>query len=830
MEHKVGLSLMKRFLLVLASASFLTAHLGAQAIPGRYIVEFQTEPAATLAAPDRLNPGTARVSLAAAAGPMAARRAQIQAEHAAVEPAIRALGGTVTRHYDTVFNGMAVSIDDRAAAQLGQLPGVRQVYPDRKHKLNLDHIVKVHHITDAWQSLPNGMAGAGAGIKIGMFDTGIDINHPGFQGFTTALPQGFPVVSNPVETSNTNKKVIVSRDYTGAGGLDQVVGHGTGTSMIAAGLTNDPMVTGVTPITGAAPAAWLGNYRVLDDTGSGSSSWFMAALNDAVSDGMNVINYSAGGPVLSASDEFGAESRAIDAAVAAGVVVVVAAGNSGPEPGTIGEPGVTASALTVGSNENERFFDFAVMLNSSPPLPPYPAQVPDLESPFITSGVSVSPVSGPLTDVTALDGNGYGCTGFPASSLTGQIALISRGGPSGNACSFDVKLKGAQSAGALGAIVYDNVAESTLVDMSITATLSATFVSRASGQDLQTRAAASPGVTATIDFTGFVPFSESSDQLSKYPSIGATRSGPSVGPTPSAGLKPELLATGSNVLTASTTTGPPYQISDGTSFSAPVATGSIAVLMGARPGLTASQYRSLLVNSTGPLTDANGNPLTPQAVGSGKLNLLQALQNNLAAAPSGVNFKTGAGSIDSVVPVVFTNVGGASDTFTVVVNPINSSGPIPSVDVATFTLAPAASQKVSLHLAGTGLSPGEYDGFLAVSGTQTSVATRVPYWFGVPGSAVKNISTLQYDPGPYSAGDTATIVIRSTDLIGMPFDAGTPTATMTGVRGSVTVAPTGDVPGTYQATVRVGRPDANGLNVVTITAGGTSKDLTLVVQ
>src|SRR5262249_53133904 len=145
------------------------------------------------------------------------------------------------------------------------------------------------------------------GIKIGMLDTGIDINHPGFKGFTTAIPQGFPKVSGTAETANTNNKVIVSRDYTGAGGLDAVVGHGTGTSMVAAGLTNDPGPTfaaaginvpgiiSVTPITGAAPGAWLGNYRVLDDNGEGSVSWFLAALQDAVNDGMNVVNYSAGG-------------------------------------------------------------------------------------------------------------------------------------------------------------------------------------------------------------------------------------------------------------------------------------------------------------------------------------------------------------------------------------------------------------------------------------------------------------------------------------------------------------------------------------------------------
>ena len=794
------------FLTATVTVSFLAS---AQPIPGRYIVEFQTEPAASLAA-------QARVRLADVAGPASARRAQIQAEHAALEPAIRALGGTVTRHYDTVFNGMAVNIDDRAAAQLRQLPGVRGVYQDQKHKKFLDHVVTVHHVTDAWQSLPNGMPGAGVGIKIGMLDTGIDINHPGFQGFTTAIPQGFPIVSTKAELANTNNKVIVSRDYTGDGGLDAVVGHGTGTSMIASGLTNNPGVANISPLTGVSPGSWLGNYRVLDDTGSGSLSSFMAALQDAVNDGMNVVNYSAGGPVTDSGLETGPEARAIAAAVSAGVVVVIAAGNAGPEQGTIGDPGVAPSAITVGSNNNERFFDFALTV---PSAPPYQALVPPSEE-----GVITQPVTGPITDVTALDGNGFGCAGFAANSLSGQIALISRG-PDSNPCSFDTKLTGAQKAGAIGAVVYDNKAEA-LVFMSITSTLPATFVSQSSGQDLLQRIGANPGINATIDFTGFVPFAETSDLRSSFSSSG---------PTPGAALKPDLLATGSDVVTAYTTLDPsnqglPYVLADGTSLSTPVITGAIAVLMGARPGLTAAQYRSLLVNSSTALANSDGSLVTPQAVGGGKMHLLQAVQNNLTAVPSAVSFQTAAGTVSATQSVTFTNVGAGADTFTVVVNPINTNGPVASVDVATFTLAPGASQNVNVSLSGSGLNPGEYDGFLAVTGTQTSVTTRVPYWFGVPGTAVANIAALLYDPGPYSAGDSTTIYIRSTDLIGMPFDAGTPTVTATGVRVGLSVKPIGDIPGTYEIDVRVGRADANGLNVITVNAGGVSKDLALGVQ
>ena len=114
--------------------------------------------------------------------------------------------------------------------------------------------------------------------------------------------------------------------------------------------------------------------------------------------------------------------------------------------------------------------------------------------------------------------------------------------------------------------------------------------------------------------------------------------------------------------------------------------------------------------------------------------------------------------------------------------------------------------------------------------TQTSVATRVPYWFGVPGNAVAGISTLLYDSGPYSTGDATSLMIRTTDVIGMPFDAGAPQVSITGVRASAGIASAGDIPGTSQISIRIGRADMNGLNVVTVTSGSLSKSFPLGVQ
>src|SRR6516225_2964980 len=130
-----------------ASASFfLAVPAQAQAVPGRYIVEFDTEPAITAAT-------APRARLADAAPLMAARRAQIQAEHAVRQAAIQALGGAVLRRYDTVFNGMAVQIADQAATRLRALPGVRAVYADKRFHTVLDQAVIAQGVTGAWASL-----------------------------------------------------------------------------------------------------------------------------------------------------------------------------------------------------------------------------------------------------------------------------------------------------------------------------------------------------------------------------------------------------------------------------------------------------------------------------------------------------------------------------------------------------------------------------------------------------------------------------------------------------------------------------------------------------
>ena len=850
---------MRAILLLAVSAAIMAA----QVIPEHYIVELKTEPVSVTAA------GNSRLS----AEQLQSRRDQIQAERDSTEAAIRVLGGSITHSFESLVNGMAVTMTEQAAQRLRQNSNVRSVNPVMRHHAVLDHAVNVHRIPAAWQSLNNGQSSAGAGIKIGILDTGIDSAHPAFQGFSTPVPSGFPLMSGSSDTTGPNNKVIVWRVYSDPGNVDNttgadLLGHGTGVAMIAAGLTNDPGFPGINPITGVASGAWLGSYKIADDNGSSDDVTFLAGLQDAVSDGMNVVNYSFGGEVLNSTDENGIVSRAIANAALQGTLVVVAAGNGGPALGTVSTPGVTPSALSVGANENERFFWNAVILGGQQ----YFAIVPDA---YLAAGYA-GQTAGPLTDMAAVDGNGYGCSALPANSLKGQIALISRGGvPS--ACTFDSKLNNAQNAGAIGAIIYDNNSE-TIFDYTqdfplfspslTTASLPGVFVSQTDGQSIKGQISANSGLQADLDFDGITPLPHPSNIVSFFSSGG---------PTPGGNVKPDLLAVGDWYITADTTQVegagcappytangcyPPYTFLDalqfigfyvdtgaGTSFATPLVTGSLAVLMAARPGLSAAQYRSLIVNSA-PEFDQfpSGNIAGPQIAGAGKLDLYGALQSSLTASPTSLNFLTaasnggGGSSIaggDQAVPlstgapqtVAISNVGASSDTFSVTVTSIDGQA-VPAIDVPTFTLAPGRTQTITVSIPGMSqLASGQYHGYLSVNGTHSPTPLRIAYWYGVPGTTIQNITVL-FAPQADSAGTTDFIDFRCLDLIGLPLEpAGNPSVTTSSPRARVvSVNPIGNIPGTFEAQIVTGRADANGLNVFTISAGGGSTDVQIQIQ
>ena len=424
--------------------------LSAQVVPGKYIVELASPPAVSVHA-----------------------RSAVRAEQARMRPSIEGLGARVVSSIELVANALIVEIADDDAPRLMRHPGVRRVTPVPMMRASLDHALPLLKVPEAWNAL-GGISRAGAGIKIGIIDSGISPNHPAFQDDSLTVPAGFPIAPGFLDSANTNNKIIVARTYVAGSSIIDILGHGTAVAMAAAGSTNTgPLAT----ITGVAPKAWLGIYKV-NDSLSFDGSLMLKALDDAVADGMDVINISAGIAASGLVDRDPFVS-AVERASSLGAVVVLAAGNEGPSAATINSPASAPSAIAVGAAENDRLFAQAMVLVDG--APGYAAQ----------PGSGPKPAGGlvaPLVDVAALDGTGEACSMLPPDSLAGKIALILRSPRTGASCFFENKLNNAQGAGAVAAIVYMNIDSPDVVTMDVRgATLPAVSIDNPSGLDIRNR-------------------------------------------------------------------------------------------------------------------------------------------------------------------------------------------------------------------------------------------------------------------------------------------------------------------------------------------------------
>lgn len=774
------------------SIVFLAGLLPAQVVPDWFIVEL-TQPPAGRTRGDR----------------------QVRQSHTAVRAAIASrFGGRVeVKDFTEIVMNSLIVRSTAGEAALAAVPGVRRVWPVYEIHPELDRAVGLIQADKAWETV-GGVDRAGAGMKIGILDSGLDITHPGFKTDALTTPDSYPRATNEDIRSQLNGKVIVYRTYDQMAGFAESAldnsGHGTAVGMAAAGVR---VKSPKTEIQGVAPAAFLGVYKIFVGPNGDTSNTAIAtkAIDDAAADGMDVINMS-WGFLPQVRPEFDPLSPAVARAASLGVVVIKASGNSGPARLSGSTPTIGPNGIAVGAAWTDRIFASGVRVNGGDSLYAVPGDGPAPES----------PLSAPLKDVAPLDATGLACTVLPPGSLSGAIALILRG-----ECTFEVKLKVAENAGAVAAIVYTHTASPNASGMATgTAQLPAVMISNKDGVSIKATLQ-NAEATAEIAFGDTLPFIIDANGVSDFSSRGPGADG---------SVRPDLLAIGEEILTATQKNNPNGEVFDatgyaaqsGTSFAAPLVAGAYAIVKAGRPGLTTAQYRSLLVNSAQPFPAAELRPFPVQVGGAGRLDVQAALRGRLAMEPVSISFGMGGQRMDVTRSIRIQNV--TADTGTWKVEVDSGDDVKATVEPAEFSLGSGDSITLQVRLSGD-LPVGENQGFLLFrrfDAEETERPQRMAYWYGVPSGKPAYATVIPSAPASAAAGASVSLFVLITDAIGAatPFEA--PKVTVLEGGGELINATSVDefYPGYWQVRLRIGTTSGQ-RNRFRIEAGAAIREVSI---
>jgi subtilisin family serine protease len=566
-------------------------------------------------------------------------RAQLAAKRNEFKQWLRANApsATITGEYDITLNAVAVELNGTPLATIAAAPMVQRTAYNVLYHPTLSQSYHIINATGAWNAA-GGRSVAGAGIKIGDIDSGIDETHPFFDPTGFSYPSGFPKCDTRDSLTHhedenckyVSPKVIVAKVFFNQArqeGCDAqaIQDHGSHTAGIAAGVTGKTAVVNgvsVNDMSGIAPGAWLGNYNVFPcDVVDARSQDILRAVDAAVEDGMDVLNLSLGG-TAEHTEENDPLAVGLDNAVDAGVVVAVAAGNSGPGPYTVESPGIASKVITVAASTNQHFVGQPIT---------YPT------GGGTTIGAAVGDFDAlPAASFDLFDTQSDGCTSVDPGA-SGKLALIDRG-----TCTFSQKVANAKAAGAVGVLMINNVAGDPIAmarTIGFDDDLPAVMISKNDGAALRSSGA----TTASADAT----FQEFITSANKDILAGFSGQGPTV---VDLRLKPDVTSVGVNVLSSITCVnkgpgcpgdGSGWAFFQGTSMSTPHIAGSAAVLLELHPDWSPAQIKSALVNRADlVIKDAitGTHDIGPRAQGAGRENLSVAAGATTWMDPASASF------------------------------------------------------------------------------------------------------------------------------------------------------------------------------------------------
>lgn len=696
-----------------------------------------------------------------------------QAAAAALKRAIPS--ATVHRNYTVLLNGMAVELPATELAKAARLSFAHKLYPSYRYSLALNRSPGLIGAT----ALAAAGGGSGEGMKIAVVDDGVDPDNSFFDPAGFSYPAGFPKGG----TKWTSPKVIVARAFVGAGAdersrlaLDPKASfHGTHVAGIAAGNANTTAPAGAdhpeTPgLSGVAPRAQIGNYRIFNvptPVGHvGNTPEIVAAFESAVKDGMDVINFSGGGPQTDPASD--ALVEAVRNVAAAGVVPVISAGNDRDDYGlgSAGSPGTAPDAISVAALSNLHVFAPALTVTGSG-APEALTRVPVARSAggatpaawatddqtLVDVGTILGPdgrpaprdLCGPAANVNA------GPSPLPAGSLNGAIALVSRG-----TCTFALKGVRAQAAGATGIVIVDNrPGEANGIPLPLA--VPAVMIADLDGAQLRSYLAGRGGRTGVrIGRDPLELVTGRNGVVTSFSSAGLTAFGHQ--------LKPDLGTPGGQILSATLRlAGGPFAVFDGTSMAAPHVAGAAALLLQRHPAWTPRQVKSALVSTASVAWADTARTVEAPVIlsGSGHADVVAANDPKLFIDPVSLSYgdlNVSHGAASKALLLDVSDAGDGAGTWTVEVKPQSQTTGVTIEVSGTVSIAPGGEALVPVTArAAADAGTGEAYGFLLLR--RGPLTRKVPYALLVtrPGLESAPVVPLR----TYQSGDTRTGVSRA---------------------------------------------------------------------
>jgi subtilisin family serine protease len=684
----------------------------------------------------------------------AQRRAVVELRHAIPD-------ARVQERFQVVLDGITVELPVSKLPDLAQLGFVQKIYPSLRYTLDTNRSPSVVGADE----LHAATGAKGDGVKIGVVDDGVDPRNPFLSGSGFTFPPGFPKGGRKW----TSPKIIVARAFPGPGAgrpgrlaVDPHASfHGTHVAGIAAGdegtcAPRGPDHPAECGLSGVAPHAYLGNYRVFNIPTpigySANTPEIVDAFEFAVRDGMDVINFSGGGPETEPAND--AMIDTVRNVAAAGVVPVIAAGNDRDSfgLGTVGSPGTAPDAITVAAVSNTHVFDptMSVIGNDGvqsvqniPVASAGGALFPNVFSSTLHLLLDVGTLTS--TGGTAVDRRLCGPDDDPNNdakspllpgSLRGAVALVSRGH-----CTFVSKALRAARAGAIGIVIVDN-RSGEAEPIPIRLPIPGGKISDLDGANVRAYLD-SHGGSAPVIINNRIQQVETgrSGIVTNFSSAGLTDFEDT--------LKPDVGAPGGQILSSTLpefTGDGPFAVFDGTSMATPHVVGAAALLVQLHPGWSAQQIKSALISTAGPAWSNTARtqeaPVTFE--GGGLINVMRADDPLVFTDPASLSFRDldiTHGAQAKALLVRVADAGDGAGQWSVALVPQSTTAGA-TVDVpGVLAIAPGGEAELAaIARASADATPGENYGFIVLR--KGNVTRRIPYAFVVTKPALANVEAM----------------------------------------------------------------------------------------